>query len=65
VYGYATDRRAMIARIRSIQKLAADAALCKDGMIIEDFGMSHNLMLLDVVVADNAEAALKYIRSGL
>jgi nucleoside 2-deoxyribosyltransferase len=65
VYGYATDRRAMIERIRSIQKLAPDAVRCKDGMIIEDFGMSHNLMLLDVVVADDAEAALEYIRSGL
>jgi nucleoside 2-deoxyribosyltransferase len=65
VYGYAADRRTMIERIRDIQKLAADASVCKDGMIIEDFGMSHNLMLLDVVVADDAKAALEYIRAEI
>jgi len=65
VYGYAADRRAMIERIRDVQKLDSDAALCKEGMIIEDFGMSHNLMLLDVVVADNAKAALEYIRANI
>jgi nucleoside 2-deoxyribosyltransferase len=65
VYGYAADRRPMIERVRDAQKLDSDARVCKDGMIIEDFGMSHNLMLLDVVVADNAESALEYIRSGL
>lgn len=65
VYGYAADRRAMIERIRDVQKLDSDAALCKDGMIIEDFGMSHNLMLLDVVVADDAKAALEYIRANI
>lgn len=65
IFGYAADRRPMIERIREVQKLASDASVCKDGMIIEDFGMSHNLMLLDVVIADDAEAALAYIRANI
>ncbi len=63
VYGYAHDRRAMIDRIRQVEQLADDATLCKDGMLIEDFGQSHNLMMLDVVVAESAETCLKYIAS--
>ncbi len=63
VYGYALDRRAMIERVREGQHLADDATLCKDGKIIEDFAQSHNLMLLDVVVADTPEACLAYIKN--
>ncbi len=63
VYGYAADRRAMIERVRDAQKLAADATVCRDGMNIEDFGLSHNLMMLDAVIADDAKKALEYIRS--
>ncbi|WP_345977784.1 nucleoside 2-deoxyribosyltransferase [Sulfurimonas sp. HSL3-7] len=63
VYGYAADRRPMIERVRDAQKLAADATVCRDGMSIEDFGLSHNLMMLDVVIADDAKEALAYIRS--
>jgi nucleoside 2-deoxyribosyltransferase len=65
VYGYASDRRTMVERVREAQGLADDATVCKDGMIIEDFGMSHNLMLIDVVVADDARAALEYIRANI
>ena len=63
VYGYAADRRTMIERVRDAQKLATDATVCRDGMNIEDFGLSHNLMMLDVVIADDAKGALAYIRS--
>ena len=65
VYGYAADRRAMIERVREVQKLAEGATVCRDGMNIEDFGLSHNLMMLDVVIADDIKDALAYIRSVL
>jgi len=58
VYGYAKDRRTMITRIREAQKLPLDATHCQDGKIIEDFGLSHNLMMLDLIIADNVEDAL-------
>ncbi len=61
VYGYAQDRRPMIERVHEKQKLADGAFLCEDGKIIEDFGLSHNLMMLDVVVAQSAEECLKWI----
>lgn len=62
VYGYAEDRRPMIERVRQNQKLSDSAVLCQDGKIIEDFGLSHNLMMLDVVVAESAESCLAYIQ---
>lgn len=64
VYGYAADRRPMIERVRDAQELADGATLCRDGKIMEDFGQSHNLMMLDVVVAESAEACLDYIRQA-
>ena len=63
VYGYATDQRPMIERVREAQKLQNDATLCNEGKIIEDFGQSHNLMMLDVVVAESAEKCLQHIAS--
>ncbi len=60
VIGYADDRRTMIERIRDVQQLSADATHCKDAKVMEDFGLSHNLMMLDVVVAESAEEALVY-----
>lgn len=62
VYGYAADRRPMIKRIREAQQLSEDALFCRDGKIIEDFGLSHNLMMLDVVVAENPEACLAHMQ---
>ncbi|MEA3362521.1 MAG: nucleoside 2-deoxyribosyltransferase [Thermodesulfobacteriota bacterium] len=61
VYCYATDRREMIERVRDEQTLPADARYCQDGKIIEDFNLSHNLMMIDLVVAEDAESCLAYI----
>ncbi len=61
VYAYTKDRRPMIERVQDAQNLTDDATLCQDGMIIEDFGLSHNLMMLDTVVASDAESCLEYI----
>jgi len=63
VFGYASDRRMMIERLRDKEGLPSDARLCRDGKIIEDFGLSHNLMMLDVVVADDAEECLAYVKA--
>lgn len=62
VFGYASDRRTMIERLRDKEGLAPDARLCRNGKSIEDFGLSHNLMMLDIVVADDAEGCLAYIK---
>ncbi len=56
VYCYAADRREMIERIREKQQLDAAATLCLDGKTIEDFQLSHNLMMIDQVVAVDARS---------
>ncbi|MCF6267564.1 MAG: nucleoside 2-deoxyribosyltransferase [Desulfuromusa sp.] len=61
IYCYAADRREMIARVREQQQLPAGVTLCQEGKIIEDFKLSHNLMLIDLVVAVDAESCLAYI----
>ncbi len=61
VYCYAHDRREMIARIRDKQNLSDVSMICQDRKIIEDFGLSHNLMMIDQVVADDAKSCLEYI----
>jgi len=64
VYAYADDRRPMIERIREAQGLSPDALLCKEGKVMEDFGLSHNLMMLDVPVMESAEACLRAIKAS-
>ncbi len=61
VFCYAADRRSMIERLRDYQSLPADAVFCRDGKVIEDFNLSHNLMLIDLIVADNARSCLEVI----
>ncbi len=61
VYCYAADRRDMIKRLRAYQQLPPDATFCRDGQSIEDFGLSHNLMMFNLVVADDARSCLEII----
>ena len=61
VYAYASDLRPMLERVREKQMLSEGAELCQEGKIIEDFGLSHNLMMLDLVVANSAEQCLAHI----
>lgn len=61
VYCYAADRREMIERIRDKQRLSDAATICQDGKIIEDFKLSHNLMMIDLLVAVDAQSCLAYI----
>lgn len=63
VYCYAADRREMIERIREKQLLDDTATLCLDGKTIEDFQLSHNLMMIDQVVAVDARSCLAYIKN--
>ncbi len=62
VFAYAKDRSQMIERVREAQGLSSDATLCQEGKIIEDFGLSHNLMMIDIIVASTAEATLAIIQ---
>ncbi len=64
VYAYASDLRPMVERVREKQMLSEDAELCQEGKIIEDFGLSHNLMMLDLVVASSAEQCLAHIANS-
>ena len=64
VYCYASDRRTMIERIREAQHLKSDAALCEEGKVIENFGLSHNLMMLDLVVTESFEETLRFIKKS-
>ena len=61
IYCYAADCREMVERIRDKQQLPADATFCQEGKAIEDFNLSHNLMMIDLVVAVDAESCLAYI----
>jgi len=62
VFAYAHDRSQMIERVRAAQGLSPDATHCQDAKVIEDFGLSHNLMMIDTVVATTAEATLNIIQ---
>jgi nucleoside 2-deoxyribosyltransferase len=61
IYCYAADCREMIVKIRDKQQLSADATLCQEGKTIEDFKLSHNLMMIDLVVAVDVKSCLAYI----
>ena len=61
IYCYAADCREMIERIRDQQQLSDETTLCQEGKTIEDFKLSHNLMMIDLVVAVDAKSCLAYI----
>ena len=59
ILGYTEDLRPMIARVRDAQHLPSDAQFCQEGKIIEDFGQTENLMLLNVALFQSVEEALR------
>ncbi len=61
VFGYANDLRSMKDRIIEAQKLTTNDPYCVNGMLIEDFGLSHNLMFSHTLIATDAKACLKAI----
>lgn len=63
VVGYAEDERSLLKKVQKAQKLPKHAELCKDGMVIEDFDLSHNLMYADILVAKNPKKCLQWLNA--
>ena len=62
VFGYASDLRTMKERIIESQELSHTDQYCLEGLLIEDFELSHNLMLTHTLVATDAESCLMIIK---
>lgn len=65
VIGYCTDRRTLKEKTVEMLGLAVDSERDNQDMLIEDFGLSHNLMYSDIVVCSSFEEAVKKIRQSL
>lgn len=61
VLGYSTDLRTLKEKTQSILNLN-DTNCDLEGMEIEDFGLTHNLMFSHCVVATSFEECLKYLK---
>ena len=62
VFSYAKDLRTMKERIVESQNLDQNDQFCLDDMLIEDFQLSHNLMLTHTLVATDAKTCLIAIK---
>lgn len=60
VIAYSTDMRTLKEKTQDILKLNNDS-LDKDGMQIEDFKLSHNLMYASCLVGNTFESCLEYL----
>ena len=58
VLAYSTDMRSLKEKTQDLLELG-HSDMDRAGMVIEDFGLSHNLMFTECVIADNFEACLK------
>ena len=65
VVGYAPELRPMGERLRDFQKLDAAVGHDRNGLAIEEFGLSHNLMFGELVRARSAEEALMLLRKEM
>ena len=54
VFGYSTDRRTLKEKTQAMLELG-ESDVDREGMVIEDFGLSHNLMFANCMVADSFE----------
>ena len=63
VVAYSTDMRTLKEKTQSILHLG-DAPCDALGMAIEDFGLTHNLMFSNIVIASTFEACLIYLRQN-
>lgn len=61
VLGYSNDRRSLKEKTQAILNLG-NSSTDNEGLIIEDFGLSHNLMFAGCVVAEDFEGCLKYLQ---
>ena len=64
VLGYSTDLRPLKEKTQSILNLG-DTNCDLEGMEIEDFGLTHNLMFSHIVVAASFEECLKYLKKSI
>lgn len=64
VLAYSTDRRSLKERTQVMLGLG-DKESDHEGMSIEDFGLSHNLMFAHLVLAESFEECLKFYASKL
>ncbi len=64
VIAYSTDMRTLKEKTQEILKLG-DSAFDKDGMQIEDFKLSHNLMYASCLVGESFKECLEYLNKGL
>ncbi len=62
VFGYTSDLSALKDRLIDHQQLNQDATHCLEGKMIEDFGLSHNLMFSHTLVAVDARSCLSIIK---
>lgn len=62
VWGYSTDMRPLKEKTQAILELG-DESCDAQGLLIEDFGLTHNLMLSQIVIASSFEECLKYLVS--
>jgi len=65
VVGYCPDKRTLHAKTTSMLNLPDDAEYDADGLIIENFGLTHNLMFADIVISNNFEEAVQEISGSL
>jgi len=65
VVSYADDRRPMLKRVQKAQGLRKHDVLCKDGKVIEDFNLAHNLMFADTLVAKTPKKCLVWLQEHL
>jgi len=64
VVAYSSDRRSLKERTQAMLHLG-DNTIDHEGMHLEDFGLSHNLMFANIVIASNFEACLKFLSDAL
>lgn len=63
VLGYSKDRRTLKEKTQSILNLG-DSSTDNEGLEIEDFGLTHNLMFADIVIGSNFEECLVYLNEN-
>ncbi|MDX2507558.1 MAG: nucleoside 2-deoxyribosyltransferase [Gammaproteobacteria bacterium] len=64
VVGYCSDIRPMIERLRDYQSLPDKQKIDRDGLKIEDFGLSNNLMFGHIVLASSPEEAIYRLKTN-
>lgn len=64
VLAYSSNRDSIKKRTQTMLALG-DASHDREGLVIEDFGLSHNLMFASLVIADSFEECLKHLSASL